>query len=113
MRRAGIRRWIVRGLAVVLAPVLGFLAWSLASDNFGTVREGQVYRSGQMSAGAIERTVRARGIKTVVNLRGRTPRRRSIATSGRRCWRRGPRRSTSRCLRASGCRGRRRRRSWT
>ena len=30
MRRAGIRRWIVRGLAVVLAPVLGFLAWSLA-----------------------------------------------------------------------------------
>jgi protein tyrosine phosphatase (PTP) superfamily phosphohydrolase (DUF442 family) len=73
MRRAGIRRWIVRGLAVVLAPVLGFLAWSLASDNFGTVRDGQVYRSGQMSAGAIERTVRARGIKTVVNLRGAHP----------------------------------------
>src|ERR687897_613502 len=73
MRRAGIRRWIVRGSTVVLAPVLGFLTWSLASDNFGTVREGQVYRSGQMSAGAIERTVRARGIKTVVNLRGAHP----------------------------------------
>ena len=73
MRRAGIRRWILRGLAAVLAPVLGFLAWSLASDNFGTVRDGQVYRSGQMSAGAIEWTVRARGIKTVVTARYERP----------------------------------------
>ena len=63
----------MRGSAAVLAPALGFLAWSLAADNFATVRAGQVYRSGQMSAGAIERTVRARGIKTVVNLRGAHP----------------------------------------
>ena len=41
--------------------------------NFGVVRPGQIYRSGQMGAGSLSRVVRDRGIRTVLNLRGANP----------------------------------------
>ena len=60
------------------------LAWSLAwRTTSGPSGSGQVYRSGQIGRGRSSRTVRDRGIKTVLNLRGATRRRRGIATSGR------------------------------
>lgn len=70
MRGAKVRKWFVRSAAVVLLPVVGFIAWNLATDNFATVREGKLYRSGQMRAGTLARTVHENGIKTVLNLRG-------------------------------------------
>ncbi len=40
------------------------------TDRFQVVDPGQLYRSGQMSAGRLENVVRERGIQTVINLRG-------------------------------------------
>jgi protein tyrosine phosphatase (PTP) superfamily phosphohydrolase (DUF442 family) len=54
-------------------PVLGLVGWDLATANFGTVQDGRVYRSGQMPARALARTIRREGIKTVLNLRGSNP----------------------------------------
>lgn len=56
-----------------MLPVVGFVAWNLATDNFATVRVGQLYRSGQMHADTLARTIREKGIKTVLNLRGSHP----------------------------------------
>jgi protein tyrosine phosphatase (PTP) superfamily phosphohydrolase (DUF442 family) len=57
---------------VLLLP-LSFLGWNRATDNFGTLVPGQVYRSGQMTAESLTRTIRARKIRTVLNLRGANP----------------------------------------
>jgi protein tyrosine phosphatase (PTP) superfamily phosphohydrolase (DUF442 family) len=57
---------------VLLLP-LGFLGWNRATDNFGTLAVGQIYRSGQMSAGSLARTIHARKVRTVLNLRGANP----------------------------------------
>ena len=54
-------------LGGVLGYVLGF--W----DNFGAVREGEFYRSGQMTASNLSDKVRRYHIKTVINLRGSHP----------------------------------------
>lgn len=58
---------------MILLPVVGFIAWNLATDNFATVHEGRLYRSGQMHADTLARTVREKRIKTVLNLRGSHP----------------------------------------
>jgi protein tyrosine phosphatase (PTP) superfamily phosphohydrolase (DUF442 family) len=57
----------------VFAFPLGYLAWSQATANFATIVPERVYRSGQMSARKLDRTIRAHGIKTVLNLRGINP----------------------------------------
>jgi protein tyrosine phosphatase (PTP) superfamily phosphohydrolase (DUF442 family) len=57
---------------VLLLP-LGFLAWNRATNNFGTLAPGRIYRSGQMPAESLARTIRARKIHTVLNLRGANP----------------------------------------
>jgi hypothetical protein len=68
MRRTTL--WAVRlGLAVIVVP-LCYVAWDQATYNFGTVLPGRIYRSGQMPARALEATIRAHHIKTVLNLRG-------------------------------------------
>ncbi|HMB07204.1 MAG TPA: tyrosine-protein phosphatase [Isosphaeraceae bacterium] len=63
------RRWSLRSLAVLLLP-LGLLGWNRATNNFATLAPGRVYRSGQMPAESLARTIRAKGIRTVLNLRG-------------------------------------------
>ena len=45
----------------------------LISDNFGTVRPGELYRSAQMGAPSLSRALREHRIKTVLNLRGSHP----------------------------------------
>ena len=52
MRRAWIRKWVVRPFLVLLLAALGFLGWNLATANFATVEAGRIYRSGQMRAGS-------------------------------------------------------------
>jgi protein tyrosine/serine phosphatase len=41
--------------------------------NFGTVAEGRVYRSGQPSPWLLQWAVSRHGVRTLINLRGRTP----------------------------------------
>jgi hypothetical protein len=73
MRGARVRKWVLRTLTVLLLPAAGFLGWNLATDNFATVRAGQVYRAGQMEANALARALRRERIRTVLNLRGSHP----------------------------------------
>jgi protein tyrosine phosphatase (PTP) superfamily phosphohydrolase (DUF442 family) len=63
-------RWVIRVLAAVLVAGLLFVAWDQATYNFGEVQPGRIYRSGQMPASALARTIRDHQIKTVLNLRG-------------------------------------------
>ena len=73
MRRARIRKWVVRPILVLLLGALGYLGWNLATANFATVEAGRIYRSGQMRAGSMVQVIRSRGIRTVLNLRGSNP----------------------------------------
>jgi protein tyrosine phosphatase (PTP) superfamily phosphohydrolase (DUF442 family) len=73
MRGIRVRRWTLRTVAALLVPVLGLVGWDLATSNFGTVQDGRVFRSGQMTAGTLASTIRREGIKTVLNLRGSNP----------------------------------------
>ena len=72
-RARRVRKWVVRSFAALALPVLGFLGWNLATDNFETVEAHRLYRSGQMQADALARTIRKHQIKTVLNLRGSHP----------------------------------------
>ncbi len=69
---ARIRHVLVVGLLVV-AMVAGYVVWLLANHNFHTVVDGRLYRSGQMSSGALAVTIKKYGIRSVVNLRGKNP----------------------------------------
>jgi protein tyrosine phosphatase (PTP) superfamily phosphohydrolase (DUF442 family) len=63
-------RWTARcTAAVVLAGVL-YVAWDQATFNFGEIQHGRLYRSGQMPASSLSRTIRGYKVKTVLNLRG-------------------------------------------
>lgn len=66
----------IAGLSAALALVipLGWVAWNQAHFNFGVVRPGTIYRSGQMTRGALRRTFHDQGVRTVLNLRGPNPR---------------------------------------
>jgi protein tyrosine/serine phosphatase len=64
---------LVFGLAVAVA-VTPFVYWSVESTryrNFRVVKDGELYRSGQMPADRFARVVREFGIKAVVSLRDR------------------------------------------
>jgi protein tyrosine phosphatase (PTP) superfamily phosphohydrolase (DUF442 family) len=61
-----IRRAVVAALIVPVA----FVGWTWASGNVAEVAPG-VFRSGQLGPEALTRTIRSRGIKTILNLRGR------------------------------------------
>ena len=56
-----------------LLPPLGLIGWNQATHNFGVLQPGRIYRSGQMPAGALSRTLRDYQIRTVLNLRGPNP----------------------------------------
>ena len=57
------------GAGLVLAAA-GETGYVMFGRNFHTVIPGRVYRCAQLQGDALERTIRAYGIRTVVNLRG-------------------------------------------
>jgi Tyrosine phosphatase family len=56
-----------------LLPPLVFIGWNQATHNLGVLQPKRIYRSGQMPAGALSRTLRDYQIRTVLNLRGPNP----------------------------------------
>jgi protein tyrosine phosphatase (PTP) superfamily phosphohydrolase (DUF442 family) len=73
-RPVRLARWVARLGAAVVATALLLVTWNQATYNFAAVQSGRVYRSGQMPAAALARTIRDYKIKTVLNLRGPNPR---------------------------------------
>lgn len=67
------RRIILAALLTLLVPPFGFVGYIQWSANLGTVQVGRIFRSGQMSSHVLERVIRERGVKTVLNLRGPNP----------------------------------------
>jgi protein tyrosine phosphatase (PTP) superfamily phosphohydrolase (DUF442 family) len=72
-RSRRICNWMLRLAAIIVVPVICYLAWDQVNHNFGQVRPGHIYRSGQMPASALAQTIRERQIKTILNLRGANP----------------------------------------
>src|SRR6516165_5506360 len=69
--RLSLGRVLVRGCLMGLVLALGLhTGYVLLGSNFHTVLPGQVYRSAQLSAQALERLIRDKHVRTVVNLRG-------------------------------------------
>jgi hypothetical protein len=68
-----IGKWFIALVAGLVLLAGSYIAWDQSTYNFGTVQPGRVYRSGQMPAGVLLRTLREHGIKTVFNLRGPNP----------------------------------------
>src|SRR5262249_32799092 len=60
-------RGALAGLALAAAAHFGYV---LVGPNFHTVLPGAVYRCAQPSPSFLERLIRARGVRTVINLRG-------------------------------------------
>ena len=52
---------------------LGFQAYLRATDNLHPIVAGQAYRSGQLDAPGLDRTIRTLGLRSVINLRGAEP----------------------------------------
>jgi hypothetical protein len=71
--RRGLNRWLVRLAVLILALPLTWVGWNQSNHNFGVLHQGRIYRSGQMPARALLRTVREFQIRTVINLRGPNP----------------------------------------
>ena len=67
------RRVILTALVLALAPPVCFVGWTSYTHNFHAIQPGQLYRSGQMPAGALSDTIHHYRIKTVLNLRGPNP----------------------------------------
>jgi protein tyrosine phosphatase (PTP) superfamily phosphohydrolase (DUF442 family) len=65
-----IARWIARLAAAVALAGASYVAWDQANHNFGEIQHGRIYRSGQMPASSLARTIHDYKIKTVLNLRG-------------------------------------------
>ncbi len=67
-------RLALLALAVLAAPPAAWFAARLTDGNFGIVEPNQVFRSGQLSAKSLSQRVQQHHIKTVLNLRGPSPR---------------------------------------
>ena len=72
-RRSGTLRRFGLTILVVLLLVGVYLATLQFIGNFHTVITGELYRSGQPNAAAIEDYSRRYGLRTIVNLRGAKP----------------------------------------
>ncbi len=66
-------KWFIKTAAAVMLIAGSYVVWDQATYNFGTVQTGRIYRSGQMPARTLARTLRDYHIKTVLNLRGANP----------------------------------------
>src|SRR5215813_12572154 len=73
-RSSRLARWAMRLVVALVAACVLYVAWNQATFNFSEVERGWLYRSGQMPALALARTIRDHKIKTVLNLRGPNPR---------------------------------------
>ena len=60
-------------LLVLVGGAFGFQAYLWATDNLHPIVAGQAYRSGQIDAPELARTVRSLGLRSVLNLRGAEP----------------------------------------
>jgi protein tyrosine phosphatase (PTP) superfamily phosphohydrolase (DUF442 family) len=72
-RRARKRRWVWAIIAAVVIPIAVKEGDVLFGENFHAVAPGELYRSAQLSPGALESRIKAEGIRTVINLRGSNP----------------------------------------
>ncbi len=63
-------RWVLRAVAAIVVAGFVYVVWDQATHNFGEVQPDRIYRSGQMPASSLARTIRDHRIKTVLNLRG-------------------------------------------
>ena len=63
--------WLGLALALIVGAPIGMF---VASDNFGVIQPGTIYRSAQMSDKALTQVINTYAIKTVLNLRGPNPR---------------------------------------
>jgi protein tyrosine phosphatase (PTP) superfamily phosphohydrolase (DUF442 family) len=75
--KAGVRRrrlrWAAGGILAACVVLAGALLWRYAfATNFSTVVPGQAYRSAQPSPETLRRWISRYGLRTVVNLRGRS-----------------------------------------
>lgn len=66
-------KWSIRAFLAVVLPLLLWIGWIESVSNFGVVRPDRVYRSGQMSAATLAKTIQNHKIKSVLNLRGVNP----------------------------------------
>jgi protein tyrosine/serine phosphatase len=76
MRRR-LKWWSVRilaGVSVGVAALIGYLAVLHYTGNFHTVIEGELYRSAQVTGTELEDYTNKVGLKSVLNLRGPSPR---------------------------------------
>jgi protein tyrosine/serine phosphatase len=70
-RRSGRYRSIILGCLVGFILAVGaHAAFNWSNNHFHVVIPGRLFRSAQQSAEDLERTIRAHGIRTVINLRG-------------------------------------------
>lgn len=60
-------------LAALLLGVGGYAGWLRLTGNLHPVVAGEAYRAGQMNAARLEHVLQAKGIHSVVNLRGTHP----------------------------------------
>lgn len=66
------RKWkCLLGTALIVCG--GFLGWTHLRENWHAVLANRVYRSGQLSAGALEERIAEHGIRSIINLRGDNP----------------------------------------
>ena len=72
MNRAKLR-WTARCIVVAALVPVGFVAVRWGTGNFGAVLPGLVYRSAQPSPKSLAATIKSKGIKTILNLRGANP----------------------------------------
>jgi protein tyrosine phosphatase (PTP) superfamily phosphohydrolase (DUF442 family) len=70
LRAKRIARWLARSVAAVVLAGILYVGWDQANHNFGEVQHGRIYRSGQMPAASLARTIHDYKIRTVLNLRG-------------------------------------------
>lgn len=71
--RRKLARKIAAGIALSLLGPTIWIGSIMANHNFAVVRPNRVLRSGQMSSAALSATLRDRGARTVLNLRGANP----------------------------------------
>lgn len=71
-----LKRWCQRISAVLLVIVgalLSYVGWTIYHANLHVIAGGEAYRSGQMNAKQLARTIQDYGIKSILNLRGENP----------------------------------------
>lgn len=65
------RRWSLGIGGGLLALVGAYAGWAYVTGNVHTVVAGELYRSATLSSGRLRDVIESRGIRTIINLRGR------------------------------------------